>query len=410
MGRISFHVRTTVRGWHGGAFCFMFADFPKVKGKSFMRLGQGSVWLAAALMVGCGGIPADATDAEGKVATGGALVLESADGIWGGDLLRRDDGTIWVAAALHVDNKLGMWKIDADRREAGAPLLGETGYHPDGVAAWDGSSVAVAVEGIKRLQLWRLIDDRLLKEADLPSPFGARNVLAADLDADGKRDIVLAPYAGDELAVLWGEGGFSFAKPQMLKGGASGWHPVAVDIDGDGDLDLLWAELDTHVVRLARNDGGRSFTMRELRKVAGVTARQLAVGDVNRDGILDIVVAVEIGDSEVLLGQADGSYVVANIPPRSLGYVGAAIDADGTIALSEENVVTLYRWSESGWTRRELPVAGMPTPIAFGRVDKDAQDDLIVYHSAGKGGVRIFFGPVWDKATPLEAVQRAVGK
>lgn len=375
-----------------------------------MRLGRGTILLAAVLMVGCGGIPADPTDAGGKVATGGALVLESAEGIWGGDVLRRNDGTTWVAAALHVENKLGMWKIDPDTRTASAPLLGETGYHPDGVAVWDDSSVAVAVEGIKRLQLWRLIEGRLLKEADLPSPFGARNVLVADLDADGKRDIVLAPYAGDEVAVLWGLGGFAFSPPQMLRGGPSGWHPVAVDIDGDGDLDLLWAELDTHTVRLARNEGGRQFSVSELQQVTGVTARQLAVGDVNRDGILDIAVAVEIGDSKVLLGQTDGSYVVEKIPPRSLGYVGVAIDGDGTVALSEENIVTLYKWSESGWMRRELPVAGMPTPIAFDRVDRDEHDDLVVYHSSGKGGVRIFYGPVWDVASPLEALQKTTVK
>lgn len=285
-------------------------------------------------------------------------------------------------------------------------MLGETGYHPDGVAVWDHSSVAVAVEGDRRLQLWRITEDRLVKEADLATVFGARDVLVADLDGDGHRDVILAPYAGDEIAVLWGLGEFDFSEPQMLKGGPSGWHPVVVDFDADGRLDLLWAELDTGVIRLAANKGARKFTVSELHKVKGVTARQLAVGDVNQDGLLDIVVAVEIGDVEVLLGQPGGGFVTETIKPRGFGHIGVAVKEDGTVLLSEENEITLLRRTAVGWDRRHLPAFGMPAPIALEKLDGDEHDDLVIYHSSGSGGVLVYFGPVWDQAETLESLVR----
>lgn len=370
-----------------------------------MRLLRRTALLAAGLLLGCGGIPTEPTASEAKVASGGALVLKSAEGVWGGDVLAGKDGATWVAAALHVENQLGMWKIDSDRRATAPPLLGETGYHPDGVAAWDESSVAVAVEGSRRLQLWRVQEDQLVKEADFPTVFAARDVVVADLDGDGHRDVVLAPYAGEMLAVMWGQGGFEFSEVQMLRGGASGWHPVAVDFDGDGRLDLLWAELDTGVVRLARNEGGRSFTVSQIHKVKGFTARQLAVGDVDRDGRLDIAIAVEIGDAEVLLTQADGSFVTRTIKPRALGHIGVAVDKDGTVSLSDEGEVTLFRLEGEGWARRRVPVASMPAPIALAHVDRDEHQDLMVYHSSGSGGVWVYFGPVWDRAEVLESLK-----
>lgn len=333
-----------------------------------------------------------------------ALVFESAAGVWGGAVLRGEEYA-WVAAALHVENKLAAWRVSADRVRS-APLLGDTGYHPDGVAVWDESSVAVAVEGIRRLQLWRIAGDRLVKEAELPTVFGARDVLVADLDGDGHRDVVLAPYAGKEVALMWGRGGFNFSEPQMLQGGASGWHPVAVDIDADGDLDLLWAELDTGVIRLARNGGSRNFAVSELHKVKGVTPRQLAVGDVNQDGRLDIAVAVEIGDAEVLLALPGGGFTSETIRPRGLGHIGVAVKADGTILLSNENEITLVKQSRTSWERRLLPAAGMPAPIALEHVDGDEYEDLVIYHSSGSGGVLVYFGPMWVQAEVLEPLTR----
>lgn len=370
-----------------------------------MMFGQRIALLASALLIGCGTNPPARPDGEVKVETGGALVLKSAEGVWGGAVLPTAEGA-WLAAALHVENKLGVWRIGADRQVQGAPLLADTGYHPDGVAVWDESSVAVVVEGTRRLQWWRIHEGQLLKEADLQTVFPARDVVAADLDGDGHRDIVLAPYSGESLAVMWGQGGFAFSEPQMLKGGTSGWHPVVVDFNGDGRLDLLWAELDTGIVRLARNEGGRNFTLSQIHKVKGFTARQLAVGDVDQDGRLDIAIAVEVGDAEVLLTQADGSFVIRTLKPRGpLGHIGVAIDKHGTILMSDEGEVTLFRLEGEGWARRRVPVASMPAPIALANVDRDEYEDLVVYHSSGSGGVWVHFGPVWDRADVLESLK-----
>lgn len=359
------------------------------------------VMLAATAGCESGGPNRVASLTAGQAAqTAESLILADGAGVWGGALLRRDGGT-WLGAALHADDLLGLWRIDDARTVRRVEGELATGYHPDGVAVWDENTFVVAVEGDRRVQFWRIDEnDAPVKVADLPSPFPARDVLVGDLDGDGLADVILTPYLGEQVAVLWGMGGLEFSEPTYLPAGRSPWHPVIVDWDGSGRPDLVWAELDTGVVQLARNLGGRAFDVDALHRVEGVTARNLAVGDVNQNGLLDIVVAVEVGGAEVLYRQNDGGFVVEKIAAPVLGYVSAAIMRDGTIILGEEGQVVLVRRGADGWDKRVLPAGSLPGPIELFDVDDDGIDDLVIYNSAG-GGIVIQFGPLWERAQPV---------
>lgn len=360
-------------------------------------LGSATVLLAACANGARSGGETAAVTAEASVVLGQGVHA------WGGDLLRAG-GYRYLGVASHVEDLLAVWRFGPARsidRVDGGVLA--TGYHPDGVAAWSNQGFVVAVEGTRRVELWLLeADGRFVKKVDLPTPFPARDVRVADFDADGRLDILLSPYLGEQLAILWGEDNLAFSAPTFIASGRSAWHPVVTDWHGNGRPDILWAELDTGVVALATNEGQRRFSVQPLRKVEGTTPRNLAVGDVDGDGRRDIVVAVEVGRSEILRARVDGGFDVSYVPAPGLGYVSVGILADRTLVFGDEERVVLARSSPAGgWQLRTLPAGSLPAPLRVADIDLDGHEDLIVFSSAGSG-VSLHYGPLWDRAQVLE--------
>lgn len=390
---------------------------------SDLRLLAVSAALLAVLgSTGCAGsLVHGGKDAEGDTGRQGTdmLVLAPDTDPWGGTVLRVGDYSL-LAAALHRDNQMGLWRIGPDRQAARIGGELHVGYHPDSVAVWDERSVVLAVEGARRLQHWDVVAEPPVMLAEIRTPVGIRDLVVADVDGDGHRDLVLGAYAGRANIVLWGKGGFEFEEPQFIPTFPSAWHPVVVDWDGDGRLDLIWASLDTKEVLLVQNIGQRQFSLQRLLQVQGFNPRHVAVGDVSGNGRDDLVVAVELGPAEVILrgpGEEYEARLIPNVVDFSEGYpeghdpalvdsyFSAAIMRDGTIVLGEYKAVILVRFDGDKLDKRWLPAGVLPSPIELFDLDGDGIEDLVVYNSGG-GGVTVHFGPLWDNASPIDALHR----
>ena len=136
----------------------------------------------------------------------------------------------------------------------------------------------------------------------------------ADLDGDGRLDIVLADLAGP-LSVLWNEtppgGELRFDVASLPLRGSQA--VVAVDVDGDGRLDIVTTQRGGGVARM-RNVGGREFVLASLPGVHA-PAYAIAWGDLDGDGRLDLVAATYDAERErefrdgALFGAAGGVFV-----------------------------------------------------------------------------------------------------
>jgi hypothetical protein len=225
--------------------------------------------------------------------------------------------------------------------------------------------IAVAELGV--LRMYR--NDGQARFSDVPGAFPAASFEASalavgDVDRDGDLDVVLATArlrTSGQTRLYLNDGSGLFTDATAGNMPIDGEWTIALvlgDVDGDRDLDIVlsgFLECSGCLApqtRLYRNDGtGRFFDAQwSLPPVFGVTS--LALGDVDVDGDLDIV-----------LGRA--STVVA----------GHRLDAQDQLLLNDGAGVF------ANVTGRWMPVADVLTnSLAFGDVDRDGDLDLVVGH------------------------------
>ncbi len=184
--------------------------------------------------------------------------------------------------------------------------------------------------------------------AEFPS-VGASDVLLEDLDGDGHVDVVLAQERSSDgydvgSVLFWGsaEGWSSVPDVTFSTRGASG--VTAMDMDGDGLLDLAFScykDVSTSADSMVFYQEASGFcgtVPGQLLPTKG--ARAVAAGDVDGDGIADLVFANSFSggfaeiDSFVYWGAGDGAFeaVPAGLPTKGASDVAIAdLDGDGNM-------------------------------------------------------------------------------
>jgi hypothetical protein len=181
--------------------------------------------------------------------------------------------------------------------------------------------------------------------------YDTQEVAVADLNGDGIPDLVgtSSGVAGNpgNIFILLGKGNRHFAKAVNISSGGHSPNGIAVgDLNHDGIPDLVVANSHSTggygnvAVLLGKGDG--TFD-KPVRYKAGIAPWQVVLGDFNGDGNLDMAVVPIDGENKiyVLLGNGDGTFGKAEayrsgMFPESIAV--ADFNGDGILDLAVANV------------------------------------------------------------------------
>jgi hypothetical protein len=155
---------------------------------------------------------------------------------------------------------------------------------------------------------------------------GAGSVAIGDVNGDGIPDLAVANQIqgdgslGGVVSVLLGNGNGTFQSPvSYLSGGGAANSVVIVDVNNDSLADLVVSnrcqspeQCGTGIGQVAvlLGNGNGTFQAPLTYSSGGYNADSIAVGDVNGDGIPDVVVANDCGNDPSCSGSSDGNVSV----------------------------------------------------------------------------------------------------
>jgi hypothetical protein len=180
------------------------------------------------------------------------------------------------------------------------------------------------------------------------------NALVADVDGDGNLDIVAVT---DGTAYIFpGHGDSTFGTPATLTTGVMPLDGAIADVNGDGRNDIVLANHQGRSISVFLNHGALTFTASDM--PLDLNANDVVARDLNGDGKMDLVVAVSEthpsagpdystqGFAYVLLGNGDGTFappVKYETAPGAWQIVLGDFTRDGILDIATANRSSVYR-------------------------------------------------------------------
>ena len=274
-----------------------------------------------------------------------------------------NDGNLDLAFANHDTTYLTVLIGDGKggfKPASGSPFTVQSKPHPHGVVIADFNSdgwADLATDDWQNNRVTVVFND---KKGGFLSPgisfsvgkMPYQKLRAADLNKDGKADIVTTNFEGGNVSVLLadGKGGFREAPGSPFDSNKQPFAIAIGDLNGDGNPDLVVGHYSGHItdtsgdrmtILLGTGDG--TFRQAWSQLAPGKAPTRVAIGDVNGDKIADAVFANYGGNSvTVVLG-------------------------------SRNNFNTPTVWV--------TPVGKHPTGVAIGDLNGDGRGDIVTSNS-----------------------------
>ena len=224
---------------------------------------------------------------------------------------------------------------------------------------------------------------------------GPYSVAAADVNGDGKMDLICANSSGNTLSVLTnnGSGGFGLAGTYTVGSGPA--FVAAADVNGDGKVDLIcanWGGGGGNTLTVLTNNGSGGFGLASTLTV-GSGPRCVATADVNGNGRVDLISANIYGNSlSVLTNNGSGGFVLAtnlsgfNAPNC---VTAADINGDGKVDLIVANGgnMTLSLLTNATVFPMAAPIPAPSGFVGWWRAEGNANDSVGTNNGVlGRGG------------------------
>jgi hypothetical protein len=228
-----------------------------------------------------------------------------------------------------------------------------------------------------------------------------RTVVTADVNGDGKADIVAADGVG-RAVVLLGNGDGTFAPAQTFAVGTGAYSVAVADVNGDGKADILVSNSGASDFSVLLGNGNGTFGPQST-FATDVVPNSLFVADVNGDGKLDVLTAnYTANDASVLLGNGNGTF--QNQKTFATGGLPFAITAADVNGDGKKDLITANRGGggslsvllgngDGTFKAQSTVVSGSsPSSIVVADVTGDGKADLVAADANGTGAVDVFLG------------------
>jgi hypothetical protein len=317
----------------------------------------------------------------------------------------------------------------------GSPVAIAGGALAAGDVNGDAFADLVLVAG-KRLNIFFGGADRTWQkepDVDVDLAADASEMVLADLNQDGKRDVVIADHDSYTVSVLLGRGDGRFVPAEgsplvAREGNQPHTHGLAVaDVNGDTHFDIVTANNNDGDLSLLLGDGKGKFIRAPRSPFScGKRPYPIAASDINGDGYADVLVPNAVPDSEVktltvLLGTSRGDLAPAPFSPLvcdATVWYAATGDLNGD---KRPDIVATHSEGFSGATillnaGEGKFVAAPGSPLEFGHgawcveiadMDRDGNADLVV--AAGES-IRVLHGDGSGRFTSAAGSPYKTGK
>ena len=222
---------------------------------------------------------------------------------------------------------------------------------------------------------------------------GPTRVVSADINGDGRADLISADSLTNKLSILTNDGSGRFSPAASPTVGSDPGALAAADVNGDGHIDLISGSSSSALLTVLTNNGSGGFTTASSPS-AGAGVDDMAAADVNHDGRMDLVTISEFPDQvSVLTNTAGGWFTVAQtrfVTDVAYSVIAADLNGDGWVDIVGANYlsnsVSVLTNNGNGTFATSVAffgVAGSPYSVAATDVNGDGSPDLISGSSDG---------------------------
>lgn len=308
---------------------------------------------------------------------------------------------LWLAVALLSASVSPAGAVEFGRCDVpvGSSLIGIASAAVDD----SGNPVLLVLQGGTSSRVIRVVIDRatLAQACDAAistvnlvlGTFAPQALAVGDIDGDRRLDFVVAGSDGvfghDALVYLGtGDAQFSQDPSGPYRQARDGANSVAItDVDRDGVADLVVGSGADSSVTILYSDTTRADPL----AVQGVSAGSLGVGFLNNDGLPDIITGSSGSGKLSGLFQSTARSFLTSASPTSVAtrsFTLADLDgdlvSDVLVARDDDAVLDLYRdpipenLESIGNPSLSLPTGSGPAAVAAGDITGDGQVDIVV--------------------------------
>lgn len=229
-------------------------------------------------------------------------------------------------------------------------------------------------------------------------------LIAADVNSDGRIDLIGCSSSTDKVFVLLGDSNGTFQASVSYTTGSQPNSVMAADFNNDGKLDLAVANFNSNSISTLRGNGDGTFQAKTDISLGSVKPISLVSGDFNNDGKADLAyldVYPVINPSSdpfsdpqnpmIYCRYGNGSngftsYFGLNAASNDFGYLTLSdIDLDGALDVIEATVnqITVYKLSTNAslQSQTNYTVGTTPTTPVIADINGDLCPDIIVPNS-----------------------------